>query len=87
METSAANPIPTGALARALQSGYARLGELWRSQRKRRSLLVKETAALGERRFVAVIQFEQQRFLIGGGPGAVTLLAHLPDDEPAVAER
>jgi flagellar biogenesis protein FliO len=45
-------------------------------------LLVKETAGLGERRFVAVLQFERQRFLIGGSPGTVTLLAHLPEEEP-----
>jgi hypothetical protein len=28
-----------------------------------------------------VLQFERQRFLIGGSPGSVTLLAHLPEEE------
>ncbi len=40
---------------------------------------VRETAALGNRRFVSVIQFESQRFLIGSSPTSVTLLAQLPD--------
>jgi flagellar biogenesis protein FliO len=87
MEVSTANPIPASALARALQVGYAKLGELWRSQRKQRALVVRETAGLGERRFVAVVQFERQRFLIGGSPGSITLLARLPDDESAGEER
>jgi hypothetical protein len=30
---------------------------------------------------VAVLQFERQRFLIGGGPGSVTLLAQLAEKE------
>lgn len=51
-----------------------------RSQRK--TLAVRETAALGDRRFVSVIQFERQRFLVGSSPASVTLLAQLPDDSP-----
>jgi flagellar biogenesis protein FliO len=46
---------------------------------KRKALVVSETAALGERRFVSVVQFEYQRFLIGSSPASVTLLARLPD--------
>lgn len=81
MEISLTTPIFRGALGSVLQVCHAKLSELWRSQRKQRSLLVKETAGLGERRFVAVLQFERQRFLIGGSPGSVTLLAHLPEEE------
>jgi len=51
-----------------------------RSGSKRKTLAVRETAALGDRRFVSVIQFERQRFLIGSGPSSVTLLAQLPDE-------
>ena len=49
----------------------------WRA-RTPRQLRLCETLALGERRFVAVVQFEQQRFLIGGTGTAVALLASLP---------
>jgi flagellar biogenesis protein FliO len=45
-------------------------------------LFVRETAALGDRRFVSVIQFESRRFLIGSSAASVTLLAQLPDDSP-----
>jgi len=55
-----------------------------RSGSKRKTLAVRETAALGDRRFVSVIQFERQRFLIGSGPSSVTLLAQLPDESTSV---
>lgn len=42
-------------------------------------LVVCESAALGERRIVSVVQFGEQRFLIGCSPSSVTLLARLPD--------
>ena len=57
----------------------------WRV-RPARQLRLCETLALGERRFLAVVQFEQQRFLIGGTGSSVALLAQLPareDTEPA----
>lgn len=44
-----------------------------------RRLRLCESLALGERRFLAVVEFERQRFLIGGTPSSVALLAHLPD--------
>jgi hypothetical protein len=68
----------------------ARLKVFWRSViwtslvrragRKRKTLSVCETAALGDRRFVSVIQFERQRFLIGSSPSSITLLSQLPDE-------
>ena len=42
-----------------------------------RRLRLCETLSLGERRFVAVIEFETERFLVGGGTGSVNLLARL----------
>ena len=51
-----------------------------RAGSKRKTLSIRETAALGDRRFVSVIQFERQRFLIGSSPSSVTLLAQLPDE-------
>src|ERR1700676_1580597 len=51
-----------------------------RAGSKRKTLSVRETAALGDRRFVSVIQFERQRFLIGSSPSSITLLSNLPDE-------
>jgi len=36
-----------------------------------------ESLPLGERRFVAVVEFEQKRFLVGGTSASLVLLAHL----------
>jgi flagellar biogenesis protein FliO len=87
METVETNPVPVGAAGRLLLAAWEKAGHLWRSQGKRRALVVKETASLGERRFVAVVQFERQRFLVGASPGSVALLAQLPDAESPEGER
>jgi flagellar biogenesis protein FliO len=81
MEISLTTPIFRSVLGRLLQICQLKVGQLWSSPRKQRALFIKETAGLGERRFVAVLQFERQRFLIGGSPGSVTLLAHLPEEK------
>jgi flagellar biogenesis protein FliO len=86
MEISRANPLASAALARISAPLSARLGAIWRSHKKRKALSVRETASLGERRFVAVIQFERQRFLIGASPSSVTLLTQLPDDNNQASE-
>ncbi len=52
---------------------------IFRAKNQRKMLTVRETAALGDRRFVSVIQFERQRFLIGSSPSSITLLAQLPE--------
>jgi hypothetical protein len=57
-----------------------------RAGSKRKTLSVRETAALGDRRFVSVIQFERQRFLVGSSSSSITLLAQLPDDSNGGSE-
>jgi flagellar biogenesis protein FliO len=65
-------------LVRRLSRGlrWLKLGG-WRSHSSRQLRLL-ETLALGERRFVAVIEFEQEKFLIGGSGNSVAMLATLP---------
>jgi len=77
MEISEASPI--GGAPPAAVRVFTKLRALWRWQKKRKALIVQETASLGERRFLAVVQFERQRFLIGAGPNSITLLSLLPD--------
>jgi flagellar biogenesis protein FliO len=81
MEVSLTAPVFRGIFGRAVRVIQTAFEKLWRSPHKRRSLLVKEMAGLGERRFVAVVKFERQRFLIGASGASVTLLAHLPEEE------
>ena len=47
--------------------------------RKSRRLRVCETLSLGERRFLAVIEFDRQEFLVGGSGNSLELLARLQD--------
>ncbi len=59
------------------------LKQLWqllsrvRVQRAVRSLRLCESVSLGEKRLVAVVEYERQRFLIGGSAQSVSLLARL----------
>jgi flagellar biogenesis protein FliO len=55
-------------------------------QKPARRLHLAETISLGDRRFVAVIEFETRRFLVGGTSGSIVLLATLdPDNGSASA--
>jgi hypothetical protein len=62
----------------------ARVIELWErvlrlSRRRPRRLRLCESLPLGERRFVAVVEFDQARFLVGGTPSSLVLLSRLAD--------
>lgn len=46
----------------------------------KKKLRVSETVSLGDKRFVAVVHIEGQKFLIGGGASGVSLLAELETD-------
>ena len=67
---------PGAGIYAALAAGWE---QVWRrlGTRPARRLRLQETIPLGERRFVAVVQFEAERFLIGGGASSVSLLARL----------
>ena len=41
-----------------------------------------ESVSLGDKRFVAVVRFAKQRFLIGGTASSLCLLSELQTDEP-----
>ena len=56
--------------------------EVRRAEHGRRSLRVVETIALGEKRFMSIVQVEGARFLIGGGSAGVSLLARLDAAQP-----
>ena len=47
-------------------------------RRQVRTLKLQEMLSLGEKRFVAIVQCEGQRWLIGGAANSVSLLARLP---------
>ena len=45
--------------------------------RRSRRLRVCETLSLGERRFLAIVEFDRQEFLVGGSGNSLELLARL----------
>lgn len=53
--------------------------------RPRRRLRLCESLPLGERRFVAVVEFERSRFLVGGTSTSLVLLARLGNLEDTIA--
>jgi hypothetical protein len=68
-----------------IEQGFASLTRAWqwvqarsKTTRRTRKLRVCESAQLGEKRFVALIQADGQRFLIGGTSTSISLLATLP---------
>ena len=46
-------------------------------RRSAHRLRLSETLSLGEKRFLAVVQFQQQEFLVGGTGSSIALLAKL----------
>jgi len=59
---------------------WARLQSLWNSvsvQRRARRLRLSESLSLGEKRLIAVVEFEEQRFLVAATPDHITLLQTL----------
>jgi len=59
---------------------YARLRQLWATvhiSKAPRRLRLCESVSLGEKRVIAVVQYESQKFLVGASTRSVNLLARL----------
>ena len=54
-------------------------------QQARKNLRICESVSLGEKRFVAVVQVDEERFLIGGSSGSVSLLTRLHESKTFAA--
>lgn len=57
-----------------------RFGQQITAGRRERKMRLCETLSLGERRFLALVLVEQQKFLVGGSGSSVALLARLPSE-------
>jgi hypothetical protein len=62
----------------ALRRTWIWISERSKVRRRVRKLRVCETAQLGDKKFIALVQADGQRFLIGGTSGSISLLATLP---------
>ncbi len=56
-------------------------------QRSPKRLRLCESLPLGERRFVAVVEFDTERFLVGGTASSMVLLSRLAEDRAPDEER
>ena len=79
--------MATQALQFSSSSFRSHLIALWNrmlriSRRAPKTLRLCESLPLGERRFVAVVEFEKARFLVGGTSSALVLLSRLTDSGP-----
>jgi len=68
--------LQAGTLWRQARSALHRLTHAWRS-RPPRQLRVCENLALGEKRFLSVVEFGQRKFLVGGTGNSLAMLAML----------
>ena len=62
---------------RAAVGSLMKAGRRWSSQRHKNKMRLCETLSLGDKRFLAVVRVEQQKFLVGGAGNSVALLAEL----------
>jgi flagellar biogenesis protein FliO len=79
MEANVASHAPS-APGTAGAVALKNLGQwVWRAvtSRKVRRLRVCETLSLGDRRFLAIVEFDRQEFLVGGSGNSLELLARL----------
>ena len=67
--------------SKLLSSFWRGLRQRLHSRRKSHRLHVCDVTALGERRFVAVVQYGRRRFLVGGGVGSVSLISKLDRED------
>ena len=70
-------PVTLQAFAKQLVSSISWFLGKVKVQASRKTLRLCENLPLGDKRFVAVIQVENERFLIGGPMGSVSLLTRL----------
>jgi len=64
-------------VARMFDILVSRIHKGFERRRSARRLRLSETLSLGEKRFLAVVQFQQQEFLVGGTGTSIALLARL----------
>lgn len=75
------------ALYRILLTCWSGLMKVLASQRPaKKNLRVCESVSLGDKRFVAVVQVGQERFLIGGATNSIAMLTRLGETEPSFSD-
>jgi len=91
MKTRRAKPYRRPAVLRQVIGNFHRLlsavtrwSQTVSLKRRENQMRLCETLSLGDRRFLAVVLVEQQKYLVGGAPNSVALLAKLPSQAQMV---
>jgi flagellar biogenesis protein FliO len=77
------NPMQAMRLWSAFVAAFRTVRARLAAARPERRLRVCESVPLGEKRFLAVVKFERNRFLIGCTANSVVLLTRLDQDDSA----
>jgi len=70
---------PSNGVISFVRSAFGRITQpsLWK---RRRELRICETLSLGNRNFLAVVGYQDQRFLIAGTPNSISLIADITSE-------
>jgi len=82
-ELAAVPPRSTAGIFKALWDSIAATLRKVRVQKKPRALRLEETLPLGERRFLAVVRWRNEKLLIGVTPQTINLLGAPSNLEPS----
>jgi len=69
-------PETTNKLVTFLKARLGILGARYTRHQAKRRLRLRDTLSLGDKRFLAVVEYRQQEILIAGTPGSITVLAN-----------
>jgi flagellar biogenesis protein FliO len=72
-------PPMARALCDVLSKIFSTTQKVFTAKRAPKQLRVCESVSLGDKRFVAVIQVDQERFLIGGAANSIAMLTRLQE--------
>ena len=72
-----AKPMGSRLVGSKLTAFFGRVVSSMSVQRRERRLRLCEMLSLGEKRFVAVVEYGPQKFLLAGTPQNISLLRHL----------
>ncbi len=80
-------PETASKLLSFLKERLGLLGERYSQHQARKKLHLRETLSLGDKRFLAVVEYRHQELLVGGTANSITVLATAaPLDQFAIEE-
>ncbi len=83
---AAVNPGIAQAAGSRIASFVSRMFSLATTHRRERSLRLCEMLSLGEKRFIAVVEYGQEKFLLAGTPQNISLLKKFDGNSQGIEE-